>query len=608
VQDIFNNATGLGALKQQEAHHFYIAPYQRGYKWASNSSNDAVCVLMGDLFNAEETLDKEYYLQYITTKPTKIGDSTVLEVIDGQQRLTTLTILLSFLAHKIHPGQAAVSNGLLSYEIRPSVTQFFERYIYGSIEKITSETWDNFIAAFPENDEQDIYYLFHAANRIKQMIVDKYGEDNGKLQAFETYILEKVKLILNTVEKDTNCEEIFSNLNGNKIELTGAELIKGLILTTIARDHNVERRYREIAELRALIGRQWDEIAHWSNRDDIRAFFFHDQKDENAMNNLLCFLALNEGYNPSDAARTALFNHFETRIKKSNKAPKIASDYFSALRELQHILDEWFNDTTIYNKIGYLLFSKGSKDSIRNFLDILKKDKSQVRDTLEKRVLSLLNFDINKLEYYNDNDENIHNSLLAINVFCYDNSRFDFQKFNLGKWSLEHIFPQNPEGLPEILSPEDIKLIKALAGDALDSYEKVSALLVEKGIEDPEVLYNSLKGKIAAPEGSVKIDEGEKQLLYCIIKTNKLHTIGNMVLLTKPNNSSNGNGMFDRKRYNIVKLVAAGSFVPRHSYDVFSKLISPDMTPALTVWTESDIDANAKYIKEKFKRIKDGHL
>jgi hypothetical protein len=501
-----------------------------------------------------------------------------------------------------------VSNGLLSYEIRPSVTQFFDRYIYGNIEKIISETWENFIAAFPENDEQDIYYLFHAANRIKLMIADKYGEESDKLQAFETYVLDKVKLILNTVEKDTNCEEIFSNLNGNKIELTGAELVKGLILTTIARDNNVERREREISELRALVGRQWDEIAHWSNRDDIKAFFFQDQTDENALNNLLYLLALNEGYNPSGAARTALFNHFEARIKKSNKAYKTASDYFAALRELQYILDEWYNDTTIYNKIGYLLFSKGSKDSIRNFMDMLKKEKSQVRNTLEKRVLSLLDFDINELEYDNDNSRKILNFLLAINVFCYDNSRFDFQKFNLGKWSLEHIFPQNPEDLPEILGPEDIKLIKNLAGDALDSYGKASARLMKDGIEYPEILYNNLKGKLAASEGGVEIDEEEKQLLYRIIKADKLHTIGNMALLSSPDNSSNGNGMFDRKRYNIVKLVASGSFVPRHTYDVFSKLISPDMTPTLTVWNESDIDANEKYIKEKFKRIKDGHL
>jgi hypothetical protein len=421
--------------------------------------------------------------------------------------------------YKIHPDQPAVSNGLLSYEIRPSVTQFFEQYIYGNIEKIISETWDNFIVAFPENDEQDIYYLFHAVNRIKLMIADKYGEESDKLQAFETYVLEKVKLILNIVEKDTNCEEIFSNLNGNKVELTGAELIKGLILTTIARDHNAERRmtYREITEIRAVIGRQWDEIAHWSNRDDIRSFFFQDHMDENAMNNLLYLLALNMGYNPSGTARTALFNYFEARIKKSNKASKIASDYFSALRELQHILDEWFNDTTIYNKIGYLLFSKGSKDSIQDFMDMLKKDKSRVRDALGKDVLSRLNFEIDRLEY--DNDKNIYNLLFAINVFCYDNSRFDFQKFNLGKWSLEHIFPQNPEGLPEILGPEDIKLIKALAGDDLDSYEKVSALLVEEDIEDTEVFYNNLKGKIAAHEGGMEIDEKEKQLLYRIIKT-----------------------------------------------------------------------------------------
>jgi uncharacterized protein with ParB-like and HNH nuclease domain len=128
IADIFNHNSESGALAQYDAVRYYIAPYQRGYKWASGDTYHPVCVLMTDLFRAKQNQTKEYYLQYITTKQTKLsnGDS-VLELIDGQQRLTTLTILLSILGEKLnHP---AISNDLLLYEVRKNVTDFFNRLV-----------------------------------------------------------------------------------------------------------------------------------------------------------------------------------------------------------------------------------------------------------------------------------------------------------------------------------------------------------------------------------------------------------------------------------------------------------------------------------------------
>src|SRR5687768_4015633 len=92
VGNVFNDNTPDGALYQHGAKSYYIAPYQRGYKWASSGPNDAVCLLMRDIIDAFES-NSEYYLQFITTKLNDKGGTKVLEVIDGQQRLTTLTLL-----------------------------------------------------------------------------------------------------------------------------------------------------------------------------------------------------------------------------------------------------------------------------------------------------------------------------------------------------------------------------------------------------------------------------------------------------------------------------------------------------------------------------------
>ena len=70
-----------------------------------------------------------------------------------------------------------------------------------------------------------------------------------------------------------------------------------------------------------------------------------------------------------------------------------------------------------------------------------------------------------------------------------------------------------------------------------------------------------------------------------------------MALLTRADNSSNGNSMFDAKRKNIVKRISDGCFVPKHTYDVFSKLLSAKMNSDLTVWSEQDMIAHEEWIQ-----------
>lgn len=601
IGNIFNVTTAEGALLQYGAKHYYIAPYQRGYKWAANHPNDAVCLLMKDLFNAAENPNGEYYLQFITTKLSTINDINVLEVIDGQQRLTTLTILLSVLANKKTNDSQALSNNLLSYEVRPKVTDFFNNHIYQNIDSILSKKWNDFITEFPKNNEQDIFYLFNAANKINDLI-DENFEDREAIKIFEKYVLENVKIILNNIERSVSCEEIFSNLNDNKVELTSSELIKGLILTNTARERNDSDRritYKEIIEIRAVMGRQWDELSHWANRKDIKSFFFYNSN--NVLDELLMLLALKDSFIPTvdRSDKNEVFNYFQTQIKKGKKT---TTHYFDELKKLKLILNEWFSDDEIYNTLGYLFFTRGNKTTIEDFLSLLEKSKTEIKEKLKVDKIKLLNTNIEDLEYGVTNND-IHNLLLALSVFG-DGSRFNFTAFNgQEKWSLEHIFPQNPEDLPNELGVKDLEFINSLGGDNLEDYETIQDRLkdFEEAINTKEV-FKELKNKLK--NITCIISEDEKKILYRLVKVEKLNSIGNMSLLTTSDNSSNKNGMFDKKRYNIAKRVSNGSFVPKHTYDVFSKLISEKMTPELNVWTEKDIQTHEQWIKTKVAAIK----
>ena len=97
IKEIFDTETGC--LKHNNVDGYFIGPYQRGYKWKSQSANDHIPVLLVDLYEAflkskeNGFKDHEYYLQYITVKRIKHHDKLLFELIDGQQRLTSLTIM-----------------------------------------------------------------------------------------------------------------------------------------------------------------------------------------------------------------------------------------------------------------------------------------------------------------------------------------------------------------------------------------------------------------------------------------------------------------------------------------------------------------------------------
>jgi hypothetical protein len=621
IKNIFDATSANGALKQHGAKKYYIAPYQRGYKWAARSQDDAVCVLIKDLIDASKKPDIEYHLQFITTKISKIGNGeyteSVLEVIDGQQRLTTLTILLSVLKHLDGYEEEAVSNDLLSYEIRPKVTEFFQNHIYRNINTLMSGTWESFIEKYPENNEQDIYYLYSAAQKIEEMLKEMSGKENSDIKDaivdFKRYLLEKVRIILICIKRNIDCEEIFSNLNDNKIELTSSELIKGLILTDVAREPpNTKRTFtdKEKNELRTVMGRQWDEISHWANRKEIKKFLFSGCV--NVLDELLLLLATdigNEFKKPGDiSSKNAVFNYFQSQIKDGKRN---ARDIFDKLKEIKAVLNDWFNDDEIYNSLGYVFFRRNSKQKIADYLSIIRYGKLKLKNSLNKSICKSLIEDVDTLQYGKDSDK-IRDILLAISVFSEDiQKRFDYAGFNAETWSLEHIFPQTPDNLANDVEQKDIDLLKSLCGDlwcghGLCEFEKVKDSLMgyEETIADIESAYRSLSEKLNME--ACKFTSDEKKILYKILeKIGKLDSIGNMALLTGPDNSSNSNGMFDKKRLNIVKRISGGSFVPKHTYDVFSKLISPQMTPDLTIWTINDIDAHTGWIINEIEKIRE---
>tara|TARA_B110000211_G_C14093327_1_gene560857 strand:+ start:5670 stop:7469 length:1800 start_codon:yes stop_codon:yes gene_type:complete len=580
IADIFNSKTTGGCLSQYEATSFHIPAYQRGYKWATGP-NGAVTVLLNDLWHAFEKQEDEYYLQYITVKPLQLADDChYLEVIDGQQRLTTLSILLSVLnllqVDTDDSGNIACKK--LDYAIRAN---FFDEFIYSQekLAEVVDTNWDEFIAEDRERlDRQDIYYLYGAVKECDSFFVDK----SKLLHDFKAYLFKHVKLIVNSVEQHIVSETVFKNLNSNKVPLSEVELIKALFITRVGRDKvkSSDSHFREVMEVRLGLSRTWEDIQQWAQSNAITSFYFDDKGS--SLHELLKLTALVMGAKQTELVGSqlgshSLFNFFSQQQSNQNG--------FEYLISTQERLKDWFDTDEIYHLIGFCRFAKNSEYKRLSFLKecLELPTKTELTSFLRKKKSELLfgkNAESDDKEAlvknlkYGDDDKQIHAVLLALSVFPKNViRRFDFDSFKRQDWSLEHVFPQTPEGKGHVLTDNEKQNIKHILANDREAREAIELLL---------------------KQASRTTDE-QKVYVDAIRKTGTLDNIGNMCLLTGGANSALGCLFFDGKRQKILELIQRGNFVPKHTFDVFAKMIT-GLDVDLKQWSKKDIDAHAQYV------------
>jgi hypothetical protein len=395
-------------------------------------------------------------------------------------------------------------------------------------------------------------------------------------------------------------ETVVRNLNSHKEPLTETELIKAVIITKVGRAGTFAERkgFKEIMENRLHLGRLWDETTRWANTPQISLFFFNGRAD--GMRQLLRLVAgclpqstykLDDA-DPNSANDRALFNFY-------HQYPNVG-ELYRTLKDVQAALADWYADDDRYNLLGFCRFAKNSG---KNNLAFLKRclncpTRSALTQLLTQTRVEILPNpkELNELSYAEKEDHGaIHAVLLALSVFAKAEAagteavpgrskkqsiRFHFHAFKTNSWSLEHIFPQSPEGKgAQPLKRKQKAAVTAMLGETCDA-------------ELTQLLHK--------PERS---DEEKMRYRAALQQTTHLNSLGNMCLLTAPDNASNGCLFFKAKRGNVLRLVQRGSFVPKHTFDVFSKMMPKLAAHSIAAWTVSDIEAHMQHIEEHLEYI-----
>lgn len=646
--------TNYNCLEKNEVKRYYIGPYQRGYKWKSDTVYDHIPILLFDLYDAflkskEKQGLKDYYLQYITVKKTKEHinncDEDVFEVIDGQQRLTSLTLMFNVLRMCFNDDKEVN----IAKDQNDKYLVVYSRYDNQNIfDEVLEMLEDN---SLNETDikEQDKHYMYKASKCFKDFFEILLGEkdtggkyiDEKKIifGEFLEFIKANVKIILNKEHEYTSAEQVFANLNANKVALTNAYLIKGLLLTKATRRNGngySKKHFKEIMDERAIMGRVWDEIYSWFNCIDVSSFFFATK--DNGMEKMLELVY--DMYYSGDKDKVSnndIIDNFKKRFVGNESKPYNTNDYklfekfhraisseemaYTCLNLIKHTFKQlklWYEQPEYYNLLGYIQFTltdRKEKPEVKqnrfynNVLGFIKSPSNyELLTDLKKVVLEKIDTNAKKNMGY-ENWLETYNILLALSVFPEHEDdidvkkyKFDFYSFSVENWTLEHIFPQNPNiDNFKIESDTDKEWVK----------DKIEQKKKQKDITEEE--------KTKLDKTKLKIDNNEainsNDIDFIFSEILDIHNLGNMALLSDKINPALSNSFFNDKRIKLLKKINEGNFVPKHTIDVFSKMLNPviveenntnvekKLDNTLTTWTNKDIEVHKHWILKRASAI-----
>lgn len=584
---VLTNKISLTPVNDILDFNFFIPSYQRGYRWTSNE----VKALLDDIYEFildNEKSDKSVF--YCLQPLIAYLHNDKYYVIDGQQRLTTIYIILTYL--KDIAQMLGKSKYQLSYETRPD-----------------SEIYLNNIDGVTSNDNVDYFHIYHAYNAVSEWFSDKDGILKVKMLSTLTASNvegKNVKFIWYEIDPK-DAIDVFTRINIGKIPLTNAELIKALFVKD--KNFSENEQAKKIA-----ITTEWDDIEKKLNNTKFWYFLSNLDHNSNYDNKIEYILDLisNKSKENEKLHTFFYFNNF-IESAKVNFSFDIDNVWIKIKDKFQ-ILEEWYESHDLYHYVGYLLSTGTSINDILEWSQ--NKDKSDFIKFIESKIrMQFKNVDIDKLTFERSSDKRIiRRILLLFNLETILQSkkshiRFPFDKYKTEKWDIEHINPQNPFDKIEHYVEWCIDSLEYLTGEkftVLDLQkdqdffeEKYEVMIINLSDDDKKVIDLIIDILNDPIDFKPKTEELAFQLFnrFKGAESDSPNHISNLTLLDALTNRSYGNSLFPIKRNTIIKNDCSGVFVPICTKNVFLKYYSKKMSDVM-FWKEADGKAYFENIKD----------
>lgn len=576
----------ISSLLQEK---FYIPAYQRGYRWKEKQVQD----LLEDIrefyltsLNSEK--DTFYCLQPVVVK--KRGDN-FWEIVDGQQRLTTIYIILTCL--KDIPSLLCKAPYEISYETRTKSSDFL-----ANIEEDQAR------------DNIDFFHIYKAKEAVKSWFEEQ--EDSDKYTSIKTPLLnldnKNVKVIWYELSDYEVPTQVFSRLNVGKIPLVSAELIKALFLKSS--NFTLESKSKDAQSLLQLtLSQEWDAIEKSLQNDAFWYFLSNETLESNRIDLLLTLRASDHSGIENNKDELNTFLQFNELLKEDNFD---MVQEWKNIKRLMMTLEEWFNNRELFHLIGYLItegktvpeimrLSKDSRDKqhlrhkligqVFNLTFDAKFDTLSSSDEIELKVRDHLS----ELDYESKNLSKIRRIFLLFNIVSLlsnpkSNSRFQFDRYKSENWDVEHI-RSVASNIPEGISNQKKWLIDVK--DYLDNSKvDTSSFKLNNAEQNEKQRINSEINQILQAQTfqQDKFENVYKSIIEIYDPSNGEavdNSIGNLTLLDRYTNRSYKNAIFPIKRKHIIELDKKAIYVPLCTKNVFLKYYSQNLDSML-YWRSED--------------------
>lgn len=552
--------------------NFLIPDYQRGYRWEIANVDQ----LLDDLY--QFALDKNsgntYFLQPVVVKKR---DENKYELIDGQQRMTSLFLLGKILARNEEDPLR------LNYDLEYQTSNELSTYL----KEITNPESNMTEDIYKSNPNK--FYMYQAYKAMNYWFDNKKspGSIKAKIRALlqpdnEEDDTQKLAKIIWYETDSNNPENEFRKLNDYAIKLTNGELIKALILR-FKKSNDEDENKQQI-----MTSAQWDTI---EKQFSDPAFFG--------------FLT-NESINNYDTKIDLLFElHFNKRHNSYNKyatLQEVANELQNGKTEIElwsdiyhsfEILSSWYNNKDMYHKIGYLVSTSGKQSVLP---ELLQNSRSENHSIFESRLdehikVKVKDFDFDGASFGEESIKNIlvlYNTLLILEN---ENNKnfFPFYLLKNKKWEIEHIQPR---------SDGEFKNSNELLGEWVKNN-------VEEG--DKELSQYKEFDKRNTYSNFRKLYEAIVTK-YSEENADWLNGIGNLCLLEKGNNIAVSNYLFKTKRQMIMDFDKRGDFIPLGTKNCFMRYFEESEEQNIIFWTSNDRKAYVNDIQKVLARYLDEQI
>lgn len=509
---------------------FYAVPdYQREYVWSTEQVKQLLTDILGEMTGTDPEHSPEYFIGSIVVCP---GQSGLLDLIDGQQRMTTLYVTLCAIRDRLRALGAADSAVLNSQIAAASIDASGDEVRRYRLDLQYEDSGDALtrLADGKEIDGTGTLSMKNIANAhhvVTRFLSSEFGEDIGALKRFYGYLCNKVKLIRIQTEDVAKALKIFETINDRGVGLNSMDLLKNLLFmkASAGQFNQLKDTWKDLQDtifdmgekplrfLRYFIFSQFDvdvlredEIYGWLSRNEATAGYgsdpigfarelvssakayrnFREGKDERGVGNrYLENMRLLGG----SAARQHLILLLAGRHLSSDLFDRLASEVESLFFCYVITREPTRNFERNFARWATELRSISSEEELETFINR--------RFLNEKMKLSVRFDDAMGRLYYGTLQQYRLRYVLAkltqhVELAAYgetEGTRW-LQSYTSGGFEIEHIFPQQPDAkAAEEFGPIEDPLVSQRLGNLVLVEKSINSSLGNRAYSEKRPIY-----------------------------------------------------------------------------------------------------------------------